>query len=225
MTPEELLMQELRDVINDAGKAVNADDRSEMIEVLRLTSMHIDQDIADDLTHLFVMREVSTDEARGNTEDDNAIVIDRNVPEEMMSMATGAKITHLAEMPDAESLQVALTDQKAMTFVAGMSNPIGLMFRTTTDSGRFMVMALPMGIATERKRTDGVILHRAYLYDDGQPEDLDTYSEQEADLMRYISQALMLPKLFKKEYPQAFQALWQEIHDSMEREFGDKDDE
>jgi hypothetical protein len=223
MTPEQLLMQELKDVMDGANKSLEQEERDEMVEILRLTSRAFDKELSDGLSHLFVMNEVSAEEAM--MEEDNSITIDRDIPDRESQNVSGAKVKHIAEMPDAEALMEALGDQRAMTLIASMDEPIGLIFRTTTDSGLVTAMALPMGVAIERRRNDGKVMRNAYRYDDGKPDDVDTYSEQEMDLMRYLCQALMMPRLFRSKYPEAFRALARQIRDEFEAEFGDKDDE
>lgn len=223
MNPEELLMQELKEVMDSANKSLVQEEKEEMIEVLRLTSRAFDKDIDDDDTHLFVMNEVSAEEAI--TPDEDSHIIERDISHRDMADVSGARVRHLASIDDAETLADALQDQRAMTLVASFDNPIGLIFRTTTDSGLLTAMALPMGIAVERRRTDGTVIRKAYRYEDGKPDDMDTYSEQELDLMRYLSQALMMPRLFKAKYPEAFKALTQQIRDEFEAEYGNDDSE
>ena len=224
MTPEELLMAELKSIVDNANKDLEEGAKSEALEVLRMVSSAWDNE--EDMNtrfHLFALTVHDRDLVQEAKNDPNAKVLSREIPDDLEPQSVGGKISHLAQTDSMADLVKGVSDEEAMLLVSYKEQPHGLLVRCNYDDGRkFTVMATPNHVATERKSASGSTTAKCYDTEN-KPEDLDTYSEHEKDLLAALYKGLVMPYAFRKKYPQAFEAMALEIQAKWRTELGDSE--
>jgi hypothetical protein len=222
MNPEELLLRELKSVMDGAGKSIEDEAKSEHLAVLGLISKAIDEN-HDSGAHIYAIREVPIDEVlRTEAETPDRVLNSHGVTNPRAEGFTGGSVEHLGECGDPTGLAVGLGDHKLMTVICDQVKPAGLLGRSCYEDGsKFTVLATPAFISTERRSADGVTVTKLYDPADGKPEDIDTYKDYEVEAIANIYSGLMLPRRLREEYPETFASLVKDIINKME---GDSDE-
>ena len=225
MTPEELLMAELKSIVDNANSKLAEGAKSEALEVLGMVSSAWDkEEEMNTKFHFFALTihdKGLVDEAKN---DPNAKVLGREIPSDLEPEAVSGKISHLAQTDSMADLVKGISDEESMLLVAYKEKPHGLLVRANYDDGsKFTVMATPQHVAAERKSASGSTIAKCYSTEEGKPEDLDTYSEHEQEVLQHLYRGLVMPYLFRKKYPEAFEAMANEIIARWGKELGDSE--
>lgn len=224
MNPDDLLMAELKSIVDNASKDLDEGAKSEAIEVLGMLSSAWEQDEDTNSNfHLFCLTVHDKDYVDQAKNDPNATLLNREIPADLAADSVGGKVSHLAHTDNMADLVKGISDEESMLLVAYKESPHGLLVRANYDDGsKFSVMVTPQHVATERKSASGSTIAKCYKTEEGKPEDLDTYSEQEQDVLQHLYRGLVMPYAFRQKYPEAFEAMAKEIMVRWEKELGDR---
>jgi hypothetical protein len=224
MNPEELLLQELKSVMDNAGKDIEQEAISEHSKVLGLVSQAMDEH-NEAGSHIYAIREVPIDEVlTKQSENPDRVLNHHGVTDPEAQGYSGGSIEYVGACDDAEGLGSGFSDKRLMTIIADQLDPVGLIGRACyPDGSRFTVMATPAFVSTERRSANGETLTRTYDPDKGNPDDLDTYKWHEVEAIRNVYGGLMLPRQLKREYPETFASLVKDIKTMLEKESDDTD--
>lgn len=225
MSPDDLLMAELKSIVDNASKDLDEGAKSEAIEVLGMLSSAWDQDEeTSNNFHLFCLTVHGKDYVDQAKNDPNATLLNREIPTDLQADAVGGKVSHLAHTDNMADLVKGISDEESMLLVAYKESPHGLLVRANYDDGsKFSVMVTPNHVATERKSASGSTIAKCYNTEQGKPEDLDTYSEQEQDVLQHLYRGLVMPYAFRQKYPEAFEAMANEIMARWQKDLGDRE--
>lgn len=225
MSPDDLLMAELKSIVDNASKDLDEGAKSEAIEVLGMLSSAWDQDEeTSNNFHLFCLTVHGKDYVDQAKNDPNATLLSREIPTDLQADAVGGKVSHLAHTDNMADLVKGISDEESMLLVAYKESPHGLLVRANYDDGsKFSVMVTPQHVATERRSASGSTIAKCYNTEQGKPEDLDTYSEQEQDVLQHLYRGLVMPYAFRQKYPEAFEAMANEIIAKWGKELGDRE--
>lgn len=223
MNPEELLLSELKSIMDDAGKSIRDDNSQEAMKILGMLSDAFTADEPHNTgNHLYSLTEIPIDSMGEAASDPNAVLLERDDLDGKDDRVSAGRVEHLAATDDAELLIQGIQDSEAMTLIAYKKNPHALMARLNYDDGsKFTMIALPDHVATERRSPSGSKVLRAYPVSDGKPEDYDTYNEHEQALISNLYGALAMPAVFRQNYPEAFEALAKEVEARWREKHGD----
>jgi len=211
MNPEELLLQELKSVMDNASEKLDSEAKSEHLAVLGLVSKAMDEN-HDSGAHIYAIREVPISEVlEAESEHPGRVLNHHCVSNPEAEGYSGGSIEHLGECSEADGLGVGFGNNQLMTVICDQVEPVGLIGRANYEDGsKFTVLATPSFVSTERRKPDGETITRIYDPADGEPEDLSTYAEHEVDAIKNIYIGLMLPRRIKREYPETFASLVKE---------------
>ena len=224
MSPDDLLMAELKSIVDKASNDLDEGAKSEAIEVLGMLSKAWDNDEeVNTSNHLFVLTVHDKSMVDLAKSDPRATVVDRDIPDDLAPDAVGGKVTHMAESSNLGDFVSGVCNEEAMLLIGYNTNPHGLLVRCNYDDGsKFSIMATPDHVATERKSASGSTVTKCYKTDDGRPDDLEAYSKPEQALLRGLWQGLVMPHAFRTKYPEAFEAMAKEVMAKWEKEIDDK---
>lgn len=225
MSPDDLLMAELKSIVDNASKDLDEGAKSEAIEVLGMLSSAWEQDEDTNSNfHLFCLTVHDKDYVDQAKNDPNAQVLGRQIPSDLEPHAVGGKVSHLAHTDNMADLIRGISDEESMLLIAYKESPHGLLVRANYDDGsKFSVMVTPNHVATERKSASGNTIAKCYNTEEGKPEDLDTYFEEEQEVLQHLYRGLVMPYAFRKKYPEAFEAMAKEIIAKWGKELGDRE--
>lgn len=225
MNPEELLLSELKSIMDEAGKSVKDDNRQEAMKILGLLSDAFTADEPNNTGHhLYSLTEVPMDSMNEAAQEPNTVMVERNDISRTDDRVSCGRVEHLAATDDPEVLIKGIQDAEAMTLIAYMRNPHALMARLNYEDGsKFTIIALPDHVATECVSPSGSKVLRGYAVEEGKPDDYESYNEHEQVLIRDLYAALAMPAVFRNSYPESFEALAKEVEAKWREKHGDTD--